>query len=59
MTEDASIPRILWSMLRLIVAVTIVSPILFLAGVAALVGVGCDLAFHFIVRILCIDLEDP
>ena len=59
MDADASIPRVLWSIIRLIVAVTIVSPILVLAGLAALVGIGCDLVFHFIVRILGVDLEDP
>lgn len=59
MENDDSISRVLWSIARLIVAVTIVSPILILAGLADLVGIGCNRAFYFIARIMRIDLENP
>jgi hypothetical protein len=58
MTDEDSVSTILWSMARLIVAVLIVSPILIIAGLADLVGIGCNRAFHFITRIMRVDLED-
>ena len=57
MTDDTSIPRVLWSIIRLIVAVTIVSPLLVLAWLAYLVGVGCDRAFYFVAHTMRVDLE--
>ena len=58
MTDDSAIPGKLWSIARIIVAVLIVCPIMFIAWLAFLVGVACDRAFYFIVRIMRVDLEN-
>lgn len=52
MEEPESISGIAWNILRLVVGFVIVCPIIVLGGLAWIVGIGCDRAFHFIARIM-------